>query len=116
MFLIFALTVALAPAFAAQKSIPGEPKYDPTTEAVFKGTVEAVTDRQCPVSGGMGECGFKLVGIREPLSILLMTTPAKVFLTLILAGMLLIPGLGEILALPVLAALGYVWGFAPTKK
>lgn len=45
-----------------------------------------------------------------------MTTTAKVFLTLILAGMLLIPGLGEILALPVLAALGYVWGFAPTKK
>jgi hypothetical protein len=30
------------------------PKYDPTTEAVFKGTVQEVTDRQCPVSGGMG--------------------------------------------------------------
>ena len=54
MFLILALTVALAPAFAAQKSLPGVPKYDPTTEAVFKGTVEAVTDRQCPVSGSMG--------------------------------------------------------------
>lgn len=53
-FLILALAVALAPAFAAQKSATGVPKYDPTTEAVFKGTVEAVTDRQCPVSGGMG--------------------------------------------------------------
>jgi DNA/RNA endonuclease YhcR with UshA esterase domain len=53
-FLILALTVAMAPAFAAQKSAPGVPKYDPTTEAVFKGTVQEVTDRQCPVSGGMG--------------------------------------------------------------
>ncbi|HVO79850.1 MAG TPA: hypothetical protein VMT28_03915 [Terriglobales bacterium] len=53
-FLILALAVAMVPAFAAQKTAPGVPKYDPTTEAVFKGTVEAVTDRQCPVSGGMG--------------------------------------------------------------
>jgi len=53
-FLILALAVAIAPAFAAQKSAAGVPKYDSTTEAVFKGTVEAVTDRQCPVSGGMG--------------------------------------------------------------
>jgi hypothetical protein len=30
------------------------PKYDKSTEAVFKGTVEDVKDRQCPVSGGMG--------------------------------------------------------------
>ena len=27
---------------------------DPATEAVFKGTVEEVKDRECPVSGGMG--------------------------------------------------------------
>jgi hypothetical protein len=30
--------------------------------------------------------------------------------------MLFIPGLGELLALPVLAALGYIWGFAPTTS
>lgn len=30
------------------------PKYDKSTEATFKGTVEEVKDRQCPVSGGMG--------------------------------------------------------------
>jgi DNA/RNA endonuclease YhcR with UshA esterase domain len=30
------------------------PKYDRSAEAVFKGTVEDVHDRQCPVSGGMG--------------------------------------------------------------
>jgi hypothetical protein len=44
-----------------------------------------------------------------------MSSTAKVFVTLILAGLLLVPYLGEILALPVLAALGYIWGFAPTK-
>ncbi len=30
------------------------PKYDRATEATFKGTVEEVRNRQCPVSGGMG--------------------------------------------------------------
>ena len=45
-----------------------------------------------------------------------MTVTAKVFLTLVLVGMVFIPGLGELLGLPVLAALGYIWGFAPTAK
>jgi len=45
-----------------------------------------------------------------------MTSTAKTFLTLVLVGMLFIPGLGELLAVPVLAALGYIWGFAPTAK
>jgi hypothetical protein len=45
-----------------------------------------------------------------------MSTAAKVFLTFVLVAMLLIPGLGELLALPVLAALGYIWGFSPTIK
>ena len=39
---------------AQQKSSEAVPKYDPTTEAVYKGTVEEVRDHQCPVSGGMG--------------------------------------------------------------
>jgi DNA/RNA endonuclease YhcR with UshA esterase domain len=53
--LILALTATLTPA-SAQSSAPkaGVPKYDPATEAVFKGTVQEVRDRQCPVSGGMG--------------------------------------------------------------
>jgi len=40
----------------AQKSEAGVvvPKYDRAAEATFKGTVEEVRDRQCPVSGGMG--------------------------------------------------------------
>jgi hypothetical protein len=39
---------------------------------------------------------------------------AKFFLTIVVIGLLFIPGLGELLALPALAALGYIWGFAPT--
>jgi len=53
--IIFALIVATVPAFAEQKPANGSvPKYDKTAEAVFKGTVDDVKDRQCPVSGGMG--------------------------------------------------------------
>jgi len=53
---VVALVLIIVPAAAAQKSEPGVavPKYDPAAEATFKGTVEEVRDRQCPVSGGMG--------------------------------------------------------------
>jgi len=53
---VVALVLIIAPAAAGQKSGPGVavPKYDPAAEATFKGTVEEVRDRQCPVSGGMG--------------------------------------------------------------
>ena len=55
-FLIFAFAAVSTPAFATPNSQTGAsvPKYDPATEAVFKGTVEEVKDRQCPVSGGTG--------------------------------------------------------------
>jgi hypothetical protein len=51
-----ALVLTIPTAAAAQKSQPGVsvPKYDRAAEATFKGTVEEVRDRQCPVSGGMG--------------------------------------------------------------
>jgi len=52
-FLIIGLAAGIAPAFASQTSGP-VPKYDPATEAVFKGTVEEVRNRECAVSGGMG--------------------------------------------------------------
>ena len=44
------------PTASAQKSEAGVvvPMYDRAAEATFKGTVEHVRDRQCPVSGGMG--------------------------------------------------------------
>jgi len=48
------LLAAVSFVVAQQKSSETVPKYDPTTEAVYKGTVEEVRDRQCPVSGGMG--------------------------------------------------------------
>ncbi len=30
------------------------PKYDPATEVTLKGTIADVSDRNCPISGGMG--------------------------------------------------------------
>ena len=55
-FALVALFLAGTPATAGQKPGPGVavPRYDPATEATFKGTVEEVRDRQCPMSGGIG--------------------------------------------------------------
>lgn len=57
-FILAALALALAVAspVAGQKSEPGliVPKYDRAFEGTFRGTVEEVRNRQCPVSGGMG--------------------------------------------------------------
>lgn len=54
-FAILAVLMATVPVIAAQKPTSEPvPKYDKGAEAVFKGTVDEVKDRQCPVSGGMG--------------------------------------------------------------
>jgi DNA/RNA endonuclease YhcR with UshA esterase domain len=53
----FASLLALSMSWmaTAQKASDEQvPKYDKSTEAVFKGTVDEVKDRNCPVSGGMG--------------------------------------------------------------
>jgi len=53
--LILCLTVVLVPTIAARPAAgAGVPKYDPATEAVFKGTVQEVKDHECPVSGTVG--------------------------------------------------------------
>jgi DNA/RNA endonuclease YhcR with UshA esterase domain len=53
--LMLALIVATLPAIAAQgPGATAAPKYDKASEAVYKGTILEVHDRQCPVSGGMG--------------------------------------------------------------
>jgi DNA/RNA endonuclease YhcR with UshA esterase domain len=55
--LILALMLIAVPAASAQHSSAAAltaPKYDLATEATFKGTVEEVQDRLCPVSGGTG--------------------------------------------------------------
>lgn len=55
LMIIFALLVAGAPLLAQQtQSNASVPKYDPATETVFKGTVDEVRDRQCPMSHGVG--------------------------------------------------------------
>jgi len=51
--LAIVLVVAVTVATAAQNS-GAVPKYDPAAETRFKGTVDQVVDRECPVSGGMG--------------------------------------------------------------
>jgi DNA/RNA endonuclease YhcR with UshA esterase domain len=47
------LSAVAAPAQKTEATLV-VPKYDRTAEATFKGTVEEVRNRQCPVSGGMG--------------------------------------------------------------
>jgi len=41
-------------AFAVNAPKKSAPKYNAAAESVYKGTVEDVRDRQCPVSGGVG--------------------------------------------------------------
>jgi hypothetical protein len=52
---VLAVLVATVPVLAApEPANEPVPKYDKFTEAVFKGTIAEVKDRECPVSGGMG--------------------------------------------------------------
>ena len=48
------LVAAALPLFAQNAGKPAVPKYNRAAEAVYKGTVTDLRDRQCPVSGGMG--------------------------------------------------------------
>lgn len=54
--LFLGLTAAIPRALGAQSTKPEAtvPKYNAATESVFKGTVQEVRDRECPVSGGLG--------------------------------------------------------------
>jgi hypothetical protein len=55
LLLVAVVLLAGASTAAAQKADSQPvPKYDPASEAIFKGTVIDVVDRQCPVSGGLG--------------------------------------------------------------
>jgi DNA/RNA endonuclease YhcR with UshA esterase domain len=51
-----ALLLTTAPTASGQRTEASVavPKYDRTAEATFRGTVEEVRNRQCPVSGGLG--------------------------------------------------------------
>jgi len=50
---IFLLALAM-PAFPQNGPKKSVPKYNAAAEAVYKGTVADVRDRECPVSGGLG--------------------------------------------------------------
>ncbi|HET7207755.1 MAG TPA: hypothetical protein VFI95_14355 [Terriglobales bacterium] len=54
--LVVVLGMVGATSALAQKSANNSavPKYDFSTETKFKGTIDSVVDRQCPISGGMG--------------------------------------------------------------
>jgi translation initiation factor IF-1 len=51
--LMFIITAALLSA-SQSDSNPSVPKYNPAAEALYKGIVADVRDRQCPLSGGVG--------------------------------------------------------------
>ena len=49
--LLLGITLPALAVNAPRKSVP---KYNTAAEAVYKGRVEDLRDRQCPVSGGVG--------------------------------------------------------------
>jgi TusA-related sulfurtransferase len=49
--LLLVLSLGAVAQNAPKKNVP---KYNAAAEAVYKGTVDDLRDRQCPVSGGMG--------------------------------------------------------------
>jgi DNA/RNA endonuclease YhcR with UshA esterase domain len=51
---LLAISLTMVSTAWAAQNAPAVPRYDKSTEAVFRGTVQEVRDRQCPVSGGMG--------------------------------------------------------------
>jgi DNA/RNA endonuclease YhcR with UshA esterase domain len=60
---------------AQQKnSTEAVPKYDSSAEAVFKGTVDEVRDRECPVSRGMGAHIILKTGDGKTIEVHLATT------------------------------------------
>jgi len=52
--LVLVLALGTVVPVLAQKANGTVPKYDVATEATFKGVIDDVHDRQCPISGGMG--------------------------------------------------------------
>jgi len=53
LLLIFVVGLAL-PILGQNNQKPTVPKYNSAAESAYKGTVEDVRDRECPISGGVG--------------------------------------------------------------
>jgi hypothetical protein len=49
--LLVVVLLALSLSMLSQQAVP---KYDPAAEKIFKGSVEEVRERQCPMSHGIG--------------------------------------------------------------
>jgi hypothetical protein len=49
--LLVVVLLALSLSMLSQQAVP---KYDPAAEKIFKGSVEEVRERQCPMSRGVG--------------------------------------------------------------
>lgn len=52
--LLFVVVFAVCFPVLATQASESVPKYNLATESTFKGTIVSVSDRDCPVSGGMG--------------------------------------------------------------
>ena len=53
--LVLILIIGMATLALGQRTQkPAVPKYNPAAEAIYKGIVADVRERQCPVSGGVG--------------------------------------------------------------
>ena len=69
------LTLLALPVYAAASEQNAKvPKYDRAAETVFKGVVEEVKDRECPISGGMGAHLMLKLGEGQILEVHLATT------------------------------------------
>ena len=49
--LMLGISIAAAGQAAPKKNVP---KYNPAEEAVYKGTIDELSEHQCPVSGALG--------------------------------------------------------------
>ncbi len=52
--LLIVVVMVVSALFVSAQNPAAVPKYDFATESTFKGTIVSVSERVCPVSGGMG--------------------------------------------------------------
>jgi hypothetical protein len=74
-FLIGIFLLALAmPVFSQNAPKKSAPRYNSAAESVYKGTVEDLRDRECPVSGGVGSHIIMRLGNGNIIEVHLATT------------------------------------------
>lgn len=73
-FISILILTATLPAIAQSAKNSAVPRYNPAAEAVYKGTVVNILDRQCPVSGGVGSHIIMKLEIGNTIEVHLATT------------------------------------------